>query len=183
VVAQPPRLSLEPVIETDNPPTAVPIAISPWAPLAAIGGAKQVLLYDLTSLELRGVLPFPEGLPRVVRFSRNGRILLAGGGTDALLGKVVLWDIASGERVAEIGDELDTILSADISADHSLVALGGPQKVVRVFRVAPENCCMNVASIRIGLLVCPLAPTVFCWHPPTAAEMCLSGKRIRETNT
>ncbi|HMP78705.1 MAG TPA: hypothetical protein PKD54_04595, partial [Pirellulaceae bacterium] len=52
------------------------------------------------------------------------------------LGKVVLWDIASGERVAEIGDELDTILSADISADHSLVALGGPQKVVRVFRVA-----------------------------------------------
>jgi hypothetical protein len=33
----------------------------------------------------------------------------------------------------EIGDELDTVLAADISSDHRLVALGGPQKVVRIY--------------------------------------------------
>ncbi len=136
LVAYPPRLPLEPVVKSEQSPTAVPLAISPWAPVVAVGGARQVLLYDTNSLALLGVLPFPEGRPHVLRFSRNGHILLAGGGTDAMLGKVVLWDVRTGRRVAEIGDELDVVLTADISSDHRLVALGGPQKVVRVFRVA-----------------------------------------------
>ena len=35
--------------------------------------------------------------------------------------------------VAMVGDELDTVLAADISVDHSLIALGGPKRVVRVY--------------------------------------------------
>lgn len=33
----------------------------------------------------------------------------------------------------EIGNELDAVLAADISADHRFIALGGPQKVVRIY--------------------------------------------------
>ncbi len=36
----------------------------------------------------------------------------------------------------EVGDELDAVLGADISADQSLIALGGPSKIVRVFSTA-----------------------------------------------
>jgi len=34
-------------------------------------GKKQVLLYNTDTMELAGVLPFPEGFPQVVKFSRD----------------------------------------------------------------------------------------------------------------
>ncbi len=77
------------------------LAASPWAPLVAVGGQKQVLLYHTETLEPLGVLPFPEGFPTIIRFSRNGQLLLTGGGLGGKSGKVVLWDIKTGERIAD----------------------------------------------------------------------------------
>lgn len=91
-----------------------------------------MLLYR-TDTRLAGVLPFPEGRPQVLQFSRNGSLVLAGGGRGGASGRVVVWSVDSGRRVMEIGDERDTVLAADISSDHRLVALGGPQKVVRIY--------------------------------------------------
>jgi WD40 repeat protein/mono/diheme cytochrome c family protein len=133
VVAMPPRLSLQPNFHTSQNGVVRCIATSPWAPLAAVASAQQVLIYNTQSLELVGVLPFPEGTVNVIRFSRNGQLLLAAGGKQGSHGKVVLWNIKSGERVAEIGDELDAVLAADISSDHTQVALGGSSKTIKVF--------------------------------------------------
>lgn len=129
----PELLSLDPVVHTDSTTAITALATSPWSPLVAVAGQKQVLLYNTKTLELSGVLPFPEGVPQSLKFSRNGALLLAGGGHDAQLGKVVVWNVRTGERVIEVGDELDTVLAADISSDQTLVALGGPGKVVRVY--------------------------------------------------
>ena len=82
---------------------------------------------------LLGVLPFPEGFPAIVRFSHNGSLLIAGGGIGAKLGHVVIWDVVTGRRITEVGDEFDTVLAADISPDQSLVALGGPSRLVKIF--------------------------------------------------
>ena len=49
---------------------------------------------------------------------------------------MVVWDVKTGKRVFEVGKEYDAVLAADISPDHSLVALGGPSKVVRVYNTA-----------------------------------------------
>jgi WD40 repeat protein len=133
VVPMPPRLVLEPFYELAQPSMARSLATSPWAPLVAVTSQRQVLLYNTATLELIGVFPFPEGQPNVVRFSRDGKLLLAGGGKPAASGKVIVWDITTGERVAEIGNELDVVLAADISADHKRIALGGPQRIVRVY--------------------------------------------------
>lgn len=132
----PERLSIEPVIRTARATAPRTVATSPWSPLAAIPGQKQVLLYNTKTLELVGVLPFPEGIPEVLKFSRNGLLLLAGGGRGAASGRVVVWNVKTGERMFEVGDELDAVLGADISADQSLIALGGPGKIVRVYSTA-----------------------------------------------
>lgn len=129
-------LNLEPVVRTSATTAVSAIATNPWSKLVAVAGQKQVVLYHTETLEQVGVLPFPEGLPRVLKFSRNGGLLLAGGGRGASKGLCVVWDIRTGERVMTVGDELDEVLAADISADQTLVALGGPQKVVRVFSTA-----------------------------------------------
>lgn len=133
VVPLPARLPLEPVVHTRTTNACTSIATSPWAPLAAVCGQKQVLLYRTDTRQLAGVLPFPEGRPHVLQFSRSGSLVLAGGGRGGASGKVVVWSVDSGRRVMEIGDELDAVLAADISPDHRYVVLGGPQKVVRVY--------------------------------------------------
>jgi len=129
-------LNLEPVVHTATTTAVSAIATNPWSKLVAVAGQKQVVLYHSETLEPLGVLPFPEGLPRVLKFSRNGALLLAGGGRGGAQGLCVVWDIRTGERVMTVGDELDEVLAADISADQSLVALGGPQKIVRVYSTA-----------------------------------------------
>src|SRR5262249_25593224 len=127
----PPRLA--PLVRAARDTAVTALAASPWAPLVAVGGQKQVLLYHCDTLELLGVLAFPEGTPHVLKFSRNGSLLLAGGGRGGKSGRVVVWSVAKGERVFEVGDESDAVLAADISPDQTRVALGGPGKVVRVY--------------------------------------------------
>ena len=129
----PGRMSLQPILSPSARTATDALATSPWAPLAAVGGQHQVLLYHTDTLELVGVLPFPEGTPRVLKFSRNGALLLAGGGVGGASGRVVVWNVRSGERIIEVGDELDEVLAADISSDQTLIALGGPQRVVRIY--------------------------------------------------
>ena len=133
VAPMPPRLSLEPFTRTQTTTAVSAMATSPWSPLAAIASQQQVLLYNTQTLQLVGALPFPEGIPQVLKFSRNGSLLLAGGGQSGATGKCIVWNIHTGERVFEIGDELDTVLAADISSDQTLIALGGPKRVVRIY--------------------------------------------------
>jgi hypothetical protein len=80
--------------------------------------------------------PFPEGDVFALRFSRDGEMLLAGGGTGGESGKVVAFDVATGKRRFELGDESDAVLALDISPDNQLVALGGPGRSVKIFRTA-----------------------------------------------
>lgn len=129
-------LGLEPVVHTTATTAVSAIATSPWAKLTAVAGQKQVILYSSETLQPLGVLPFPEGQARVLKFSRTGGLLLAGGGHGASRGLAVVWNIKSGERVMQVGDELDEVLAADISADQSMIALGGPGKIVRVYSTA-----------------------------------------------
>ena len=139
-------LNLEPFVKTQSTTAVSAIATSPWAKLVAVAGQKQVVLYSSESLQPLGVLPFPEGQPRVLKFSRNGALLLAGGGHGASKGLAVVWDIKTGKRVMEVGDELDEVLAADISADQGLVALGGPGRIVRVYSTATGELAYEIAK-------------------------------------
>lgn len=130
---------LEPQILSSRGNGVTALATNPWAPLAAVAGHKQVILYHTKTREVAGVLPFPEGVAQVLKFSRNGQWLLAGGGRGGHSGKVVLWEVKTGKRVAEVGNEYDTVLAADISPDHTQVALGGPKKIVRVYDTATNE--------------------------------------------
>lgn len=107
--------------------------VSPWAPLLAVANQDQVRLIHTETEEELGRLAFPEGEPHVIRFSRDGAVLMVAGGRPVQSGRVVLFDVASGKRLAEIGDEIDTVLAADLSPDQRLVALGGSGRVVKVY--------------------------------------------------
>ena len=132
----PTRFLGDPLTVTGRANTVTALTVSPWAPVAAVSGYKQIALFDTRSRRLLGVLPFPEGQPEILKFSRNGSLLMAGGGQGGASGKVVLFDVATGERKIELGNEYDAVLGADVSPDHTLVALGGPKRMVRVYSTA-----------------------------------------------
>lgn len=116
-----------------RPAIARAMDTSPTAPLLAIGGKQQVLLVDTGQFEVMGALPFPEGDVFTLTFSVNGELLLVGGGREGDSGAAVIFNVRTGERMQEFTDFYDTVLAADISPDHRMVALGGPNRVVRVY--------------------------------------------------
>lgn len=124
---------LEPVVRTDHSTAVLGMASSPWAPVVAITGQHQVLVYNTDTLELAGVVKFPNGHPTEVRFSRNGKLLLAAGGEGAKLGQATAWDVVTGDKVITVGEEFDTVLAADISPDQKWIALGGPSRLVKIY--------------------------------------------------
>lgn len=129
----PQNLPIDPLLVASRGNGVTALAVNPWSPVAAVAGHKQIFLYNTQTLELEGVLPFPEGVAHILKFTRDGQWLMAGGGRGSHSGKVILWDLKTGKRIAEVGSEYDVVLAADISPDHTQVALGGPKKIVRVY--------------------------------------------------
>lgn len=181
--AMPQGVPRQPVVYTPRPGQTTALAASPWAPLVALAGHKQVLLYHAQTLDLLGVLPFPEGAPQIIRFSRNGSVLLVGGGRGGHSGCVVLYDVTSGRRIAKLGDELDAVLAADIHPTQTLVALGGPQRVVRIYSVETGELVHEIRKhtdwiygIEFSpdgqwLATCDRSAGLFVWEAQTAREV------------
>lgn len=130
---------MEPVITVKRATAVTGLAASPWASVIAVSGQKEVVLYHSGTLELLGVLPFKDEQetyqPEDVKFSRNGKLLVVGGGHAAKAGRVMVFDVTTGERIISVGagQEFDSALAADLSPDQSKIAFGGPSRVVKVF--------------------------------------------------
>jgi hypothetical protein len=178
----PEKLSRQPIVYTPRAGAITALAASPWAPLAAVGGQQQIALYHTDTGELLGVLPFPEGVPHVLKFSRSGTLLLAGGGVGGKSGSVVVYDVKTGQRAFEIGEELDLVLAADINEDHSRIALGGPGRVVRIYSTADGSLLHEIRKHTEWIYALEFSPDgvllatadrnggLFVWEAETARE-------------
>jgi WD40 repeat protein len=182
-LVMPVGLLKQPVHYTSRPGQITALATSPWAPVVAIAGQKQVALYHSDNGQLLGILPFPEGIPQVVRFSRNGSVLLVAGGRGGQSGCVVLFDVKMGKRIAKIGDELDAVLAADINSTHTLVALGGPNRVVRIYSAQTGELLHEIRKHTDWIYATEFSPDgkllatadrsggLFVWEGDTAREV------------
>ncbi|MCM2374449.1 c-type cytochrome domain-containing protein [Aporhodopirellula aestuarii] len=109
------------------------LATSLRAPVSAMSGYGVIELFDAAAGSRYGAIEFPEGEPLVLTFSRSGRLLLAAGGKPVQSGTVVLFDVATGKRLASVGDEPDAIIAADISPDEKRVAIGCTSRLVKIY--------------------------------------------------
>lgn len=180
--AMPEKQLRQPFVHTARPGAITALASSPWAPLVAVSGQKQIMLYNSDSGALLTILSYPEGVPHVLKFSRSGALLMAGGGQGGKSGKVVVFDVKTGERVVEVGDELDVVLAADINDDHTLIALGGPRKIVRIYSIADGTVQNEIRKHTDWIYALEFSPDgvllattdraggVFVWEADTARE-------------
>jgi DNA-binding beta-propeller fold protein YncE len=129
----PEHLLLEPTVATSRPSSIHAIAASPWAPLLAVTGQRQILLFHTESLELVGILPFGEGEPVSLAFTPDARYLVVGGGVPGKSGTTVTFDVTNGTRLLTAAREFDSVLAADIRPGFDLVATGGPSKLLKIW--------------------------------------------------
>lgn len=181
-VAMPEDVPMEPVVVTARAAAVSALAASPWAPVAAVAGQEQIVLYHTDDGRLLGILPFPEGIPYVLRFSRDGSHLLAGGGRGGSLGIAALYDVKTGERLMTVGDELDAVLAADISPDLGRIALGGPGRIVRIYSTRTGNLVHEIRKHTDWIYALQYSPDgvllatadrsngLFVWEADTARE-------------
>lgn len=124
-------LLLDPPVITERAAAIRALAASPWAPLLAITSQRQVLLVNTDTLELAGILPFPEGDPVSLAFTPDARYLIVGGGVPGKSGVTVTFDVTHGSRLLGAGREFDSILAADIRPGFDIVATGGPSRLLK----------------------------------------------------
>jgi hypothetical protein len=132
----PPMPGVWPVVQrmkTARPFPVLALATSPRAPLAAFASYECVDFIDPVTRKHLGSLPFQEGEPHILHFSRSGAILLAAGGRPVQNGIAALYDVKSGKRLAEFGNETDAVMAADLSPDEQRVAIGGSGRIIKLF--------------------------------------------------
>ena len=129
----PEHLNLEPSVTSTRNTVVNDMAASPWAPLLAVTGQKQVLLYNTDTLKLAGILPFPEGFPETLSFHPTGKYLTAGGGVPGKSGSTYTWDITTGRMLMSNGREFDSVLATSLRLDLGGVALGGPSRLIKLW--------------------------------------------------
>ncbi|MCH8963849.1 MAG: hypothetical protein IIB58_02725 [Planctomycetes bacterium] len=118
---------------TVRPTPVSALAASPVAPIVAVSGYRQILIYHLEDHRLLAAWPFDEGRVEDLAFSPDGVWLVAAGGDAGKSGQAVVFDVASGTRVAEVGRQYDAVLRAAIDPYRELIATGGSNRKVRVY--------------------------------------------------
>jgi WD40 repeat protein len=132
---------------------------------------------------LLGILPFTEGEPVGVQFSRNGQLLLANGGRGASSGRVMVWDVTTGKKIMTLGDDYDTVLAADMRPDQSQVAMGGPSRIVKIWSTKTGELLHKIKKHTDWVTAVAFSPNgqmlatadrnggISVWDPDSAQEM------------
>ncbi len=193
-IAKPEHVLLEPVIVTPRTTAIVAMAASPWTSLVALAAPKQILLYDTDTKQLAGIFPYTEGYARSLQFSRNGSLLVMGGGRGGKFGHAVVWDVKTGKRMIEVGKEFDQVMAADISPDHKMVVMGCTSKKVKCYDSATGEELYTISKHTEWLLGTKFSPdgillatcdrngNVMVWEASNGGEFYILGQHKGPAN-
>ncbi|MGB1259460.1 MAG: c-type cytochrome domain-containing protein, partial [Akkermansiaceae bacterium] len=135
---------LEPVVHTPRASAVADMAASPWAPLLAVTGQRQVLLYHTDTLQLIGIFPFPAGQPETLSFHPSGKYLLAGGGIGGKSGTTITWEVETGKIILTAGKDFDSCIAASLRSDLGGVSFGGPGKRVKLWDTSSDEQLLSI---------------------------------------
>ena len=102
-----------------------------------------------------------------------------GGSRPVRSGKVVLFDVKSGRRLAEIGDELDSVLAADLSPDQRGWLWEGRARFVKVYSTGDGRLAYSIAKHTDWITALQFSPDGSKLATATAPGPSTSGSRAR----
>ena len=125
---------------------------SPDGKTLAVGGYREVLLWDLAQAALAKRLP-AGGVVRAVAFSKGGQLLAVGEGIPGRSGAVRLFAMPEGRLVRALREPKDTVCSVAFSPDGKFLAAGGADSAVRVWETETGKLAVTFPEVR-GRIAC-----------------------------
>jgi WD40 repeat protein len=125
----------KPVVYT-LPPVLTAVAFSPDGKTLAVSGNREVIVHALDgSTQPTRLAGLSERILSLA-FSKDGSLLLAGGGTPARFGELQLWDMPAGKLRHSVMLTGDTVFGASLSPDGTRAAVGCTDNTVRIVDAA-----------------------------------------------
>jgi len=120
----------------DQPPVINAVAWSPDGTLLAVSGYREILLHKAGGSGPEARLLGESDRIHSIVFTKDGKTLIAAGGTPARFGEVQIWDVATRKLARSIKLTEDTVFGASLSPDNTHVAVGCTDNSLRVLDVA-----------------------------------------------
>jgi WD40 repeat protein len=109
------------------------MAVSPIAPILAIAGNGQVLLWDAQTNTLSDrAIDVGDQEISAIAFSKDGQRLWIAAGTPAESGVLHSWSIPEERYLGSLGNEADTINTLDESQTSKQIAIGTTRRLLKV---------------------------------------------------
>lgn len=130
-----PTESIKPTVYL-QPPVINSLRFSPDGQKLAVSGNREILVHDLTTKAPPQRLQGKAERILSLAYSRDGKLLVAGGGTPARSGEVQIWDASKGQLLHSATLTNDTLFGASLAPDGSRIAVGAADNTVHVFETA-----------------------------------------------
>ena len=114
-----------------RPPVITSLDFSPDGALLAVAGFHEVVLWKADGSEMLARLVGLSERIQGVRFSPDGKKLVACGGRPAQMGEVQIWDVDKRKLVLSAPVGFDTVYGASWSPDGNSVSFGCPDNSLR----------------------------------------------------
>lgn len=119
-----------------QPPVLTALAFSPDGKLLAVSGNREILLHTLDGSAAPRRLPGTSDSILSLAFSRDGSLLVAGGGSPARFGEIQFWDLPAAKLRRSVMLTGDTVFGVSLSADATRAAAGATDNSVHIVDVA-----------------------------------------------
>lgn len=120
----------------DQAPVINAVAWSPDGNWIAVSGYHEILLHKPGGKGPEARLLGQSDRIHSILFTKDGKTLIAAGGTPARFGEVQIWDMATHKQTRSIKLTEDTVFGASLSPDNTQVAVGCTDNSLRVLEVA-----------------------------------------------
>jgi dipeptidyl aminopeptidase/acylaminoacyl peptidase len=112
------------------------LAFAPDGKILAVGTYREVQFWSLETKTIASRWTGHTDTVRALVYSKDGRMLAAGGGIAGATGEVRLWEVGAGKEVRAFGDDADAINGIAFSPDGARVATASSDKLVKTWETA-----------------------------------------------